>query len=622
MRKLTCEEDCLGPELTIGAFRVRPQLNRLQSNQDGGTVTVEPRVMELLVFLAGRPQQVVSKDELIAAVWPDVAVSDDALKNAVWELRRALGDSARQPRYIETIPKRGYRLIAPVSTSGDSERTRRGGRRAAGLAAIFATVGVMVSLAGFLASDRNLDGSQGSSVRLAVLPFVTLGESAPGDYLGDGIAIDLITRLGRLEPSLLQVVAPQSALRSVEQGSAAAAGDAFAVGRKLDVDYVVQGSVRREDGRVRISAHLSRLEDGTQVWTQSYSRTLEGILDLQSEMAETIGSAIETRLKLKGDGRGPSVLSDAYQAYLLGNHHQFRAGDWDKAIEAFRRSVEIDPSFALGYASLSYAYFWGSLTPLEAIDRARQASAQALALDPELAEAHVSAALVKLYGDFDFEGADQSFSRALELDPSNVSALFNRSKSLAASGRLDEAIETARAARRLDPLAPLRSSQLGRLHYFKGEYQQAIQEYRKALRLDENSPGSHLALAQCYEALGSPQQAFEHRERFLRLSRWPSQLIGEMTALYGSQGYSAVLLRWMQVIEGQQRRRRNGTIHLAALALTTGDSEGALGWLQRALEEHALGLIYLDVSPEFEPLRGDPKFEAIREARGRRPATS
>lgn len=591
---------------TIGAFQVQPQLNRLSAVDGSGAAPLEPRVMEVLVCLAKRPGEVVAKSELLDAVWPDVEVTEDVLKNAVWELRKAFGDDARAPRYIQTITKRGYRLIAPVSQEPSMPSPRR--RRSPAIALSLTGIAVAAAMGAFyFAGGLESARSDNSGIRLAVLPFDSLNQSQDETALGDGLTIDLISRLGRLSPDRLGVVAPSSALIYDSGGK-----DAGQIGWDLQVDYVVRGSVRREGEHVRVTAHLLRVSDGLQIWSQSYAREATGVLELQDELATAIALSVEARLD-PGPRPAPPSNREAYEAYLLGNHFQFRIGDWDKAIAAFERAVELDPHFALARAKLSYAYFWGSqLTPREAIAKARQAGRLALQSDDRLAEAHIADALIRLYGDFDYAGAEKAFQRALELEPSNSSAHMNYSKCLAASGRLREAIAQARTARELDPLSPMKSRQLAWTHYLAGDIGSAISEYLRALELNERSILSHLSLARCYADRGDFDRAFEHRERAMRLSAVGTQRISEASRLYREEGYNAVLAAELRALEEDfQKKGYLRSTAPAALAVQLEDRKTAWKWLRQAANDHVLGLIYLNVSPEFAPLRDDPSFAEL-----------
>ncbi|MEE8586384.1 MAG: winged helix-turn-helix domain-containing protein [Acidobacteriota bacterium] len=407
-----------------GEFLVQPDLNRLSGPQ--GSVSLEPKAMQVLLCLSDQAGQVVGKDELLQSVWPDTFVTEDVLKNAVWELRKAFRDDARKPRFIQTIPKKGYRLIAPLSRSGPAASPPAVQSGWILRFALAAAAVVLVLLAAYVAWEDRPVVSSPSRTRLAVLPFTYVESGSPAvsgqEQLADGMTIELITLLGRLDPDRLGVIAPLSAMHYKTAGK-----DLAQVGGELRVEYVVEGSLQLEGERLRLHAQLSRADDQTQLWAGSYLRDdLTGLLDVQMELAAAIASEIQVRLQSQPDSRidrSRTLNSKAYEAFLRGNHHQFIARDFDQAVEAFQEAVQLDPGYALAHAKLAYATIWGSrLSPRQALDAARIAARRALQLAPNLAEAHMAEGLVQLYQDLDWQGAEQSFLRALQLDPGSATS--------------------------------------------------------------------------------------------------------------------------------------------------------------------------------------------------------
>jgi serine/threonine protein kinase/tetratricopeptide (TPR) repeat protein len=455
-------------------------------------------------------------------------------------------------------------------------------------------------------------------VKLAVLPFRNLSLEPDLDYLSEGFTEEMITQLGRVRPSQLGVIARQSAMRY--KGSDRNLGE---IAGELGVDYVVDGSLRREGEVLRITAHLIRAEDEATLWSSSYDRTLGGVLTLQSEVAEAIARHIRVAVAPRAAPRA-NVAPEAYESYLRArfHHHQATVLGLRRAAEHYRKAAEQDPEYALAHAGLAQALiFVPGVSPRAALDEARSAAARAAALDPDAPETQTALALTRLYADWDWSGALAAIERAVSLDPGNADAHYYYAHCLAATGRIREALDEAARAQEADPLSALLRHYTGRLWYFARDYERAIQENVRALDLDPNYFWAHLFIAVGHQALGRSDKALESRLRADALMGADPSRLQEQRELFAADGYPAVLRLRAEAVE--RRAEELGYVTSGELALIyseLGEVERALDWLERALEDHTRDMIYVDVEPRYAELRGHPRFEAIRRRTNRAPA--
>jgi len=484
---------------------------------------------------------------------------------------------------------------------------------AAGLALALALAAVLS-----LRLQRAREAAEPEQLRIAVLPFRSLDPGDQDEYLADGLTEDLISQLGRVQPAKLTVVARHSAM--TYKGSEKQLDE---IARELPVQYVVDGSVRRQGEQLRITSRLVRVSDQATLWTESYDRRLGDLLALQAEVAGEIARRIRISVAPPLGGarvtRG-SVSPAAYDAYLRGRYHQQRgsAASTERALEEFEKAVALEPGFALAWAGLSRARIFGSREqPAEAQALARHAAQQAVDLDGSSSEARLALGLVLLYADWDWEGARRELESAAALDPGNPEGHFYLAQALGAAGRLDEAIASARRAQELDPFSPLIRHYVGRFFYYQRDYDAAILEYRQAIDLDPGYPWSELFLSLTYEQTGRFEEAIRHRQRALSLMGAPPKVVQELGDAFATGGEEAVLRK--RAADGEARAAELGYVtstELAQVWVQLGDPDRALGWLERAFEDHTRDLIYLAVEPAFEPLRQSPRFEALESRMG------
>jgi TolB-like protein/Tfp pilus assembly protein PilF len=565
-------------DFQLGVWRVQPQLNHLGCEQK--TFRLEPKMMEVLVCLAQRSGEVVSKEQLVQEVWRDTFVSDDVLIRCVSELRKVFGDSVAKPAFIETIPKKGYRLLVPVTPVS--------------------------------APDLPRDGIGNELVdSIAILPFENTGHHPDMEYLSDGITETIINNLSQLDR--LRVLPRTIVFRY--KGKTI---DPAKVGRELRVRVVVTGHVVQRGDRLVIGAELIDTAKESQVWGQTYDRRPDDILSIQDEIASEISSKLRVRLTDAERNRLTRRGTQSSEAYFLQLKALYWANKWtaegiQKGLGYARQAIEADPGYALAYAILAKVFalmgFFGDVPPMDAFPRAKAAAQHALAIDDTLAGAHAVLGFAGLVFDWDFASAELEAQRALELDPESVWGHYLQSLWCLARGDFEKAISQARRALALDSLMSPLSYYLGATLYFARRYDDAIEQLKRARELDPSfSYTSHL-LAVVYAQNGLPGKAMAEAEEFLALSEsnlMSRATLGVVSAVIGQQSIARGVLEELKSHGGT-----NNTLaayRSAAICALLGDLDNAFEWLGRACEGRAGPLIYLKVEPGFENLHGDPRF--------------
>jgi len=451
--------------LRIGSWVVAPSLNSISSG--GRTVRLEPKVMGVLVCLAKHPGETLSKEQLFQAVWPNIVVTEDVLKRCIAELRRAFDDDAREPRIIETISKRGYRLVAPVTA------------RSAAPAA-----------AGSAVSDS-----------IVVMPFVNMSGKAENEYFADGITEEIINALAQIAE--LHVVARSSAFSFKGKHI-----DPRIVGEQLNVRTVLEGSVRRTDNRLRITAQLVKSADGYHLWSERYDREMKDVFAIQDEIARSIAQRLQ--ISFEGGESRPLVKAgtqnlEAYQAYVKGRALLYKRGPAiPRSLECCQRAVTLDPEYGLAWAGLADAYtahgYYGFASAQHSMPKGMDAALRAVTLDPLLAEAHNALAMASLMGTWDREVAKREFLRSLELNPKYLQArtwyaLFYLQFS---ERQLEEGMAQAKLAVASDPLSGYAHAIYALTCMDVGKLDEAIEACRRGSEID---PENYFALVVLQESL-------------------------------------------------------------------------------------------------------------------------
>ena len=446
---------------------------------------------------------------------------------------------------------------------------------------------------------------------LAVLPFENLGGDPDQEYFSDGMTEEMITQLGGLEPQRLGVIARASAMQYKHSTKSAAQ-----IGRELGVDYLLEGSARRADGRVRITAQLIQVRDQTHLWAASYERDLSDLLVLQNEVATAIAQQIQVQFTTQTQAalaRARLVDEASQDAYLRGTFflEKDTVDSLKKSIKYFQQAIDQDPGYAMPYVGLAKAYgLLANLTavpPGEAYPNSRAAATKALEIDETISEAHTQLAWTKFLYDRDWAGAERSFRRALALNPSNATAHEGYAMYSVAIGQPTEALAEIRRAEKLDPLSLLIKADKGCILYYARQPDEAINELLETIDMDPNFAITHFFLGQAYELKGMFSQAIAEFQKAITLSGGsrPSGTLGHVYAVSGKKGKA------LKVVGEQERRSRRQYVSPYDIALVygaLGDSDRAFAWLERAYQDRYWMMAFLKVDPRLDPVRSDPRY--------------
>ena len=589
--------------------------------REGRKVPLQEKPFQVLALLLEHPGEVVTREHLRERLWSrEVFVDfDQGLNNAIKKLRLALQDSAENPRFVETLARRGYRFIAPVGAplgatpAIDAPPGRSRVRAWVGLLAVLGLGSAVAVVAPRLLPSR---GAAPGRSTLLVMPFQNLSGDAEQEYFSDGLTEEMISRLGRLAPGRLAVIGRASAMHY--KGTPLRADQ---IGRELGVEYLVSGSVRRSGGQVRVTVALVRTRDQVQLWSDSFDREMEDVLEVQRGVAEAVASAIPLELSSHDRVRLATprpVRPKAYEAYLRGLYfwNQFTVeAEW-KAIGFFETAIREDPSFAPAHAFLASAYQILAVIRARSVaemgPKSRAALARALELDPDSPEAHAHLGWANLNFEWDFPGVEREFRRALELHPNLANARHGLGLYLAAMDRASEGLAEMRKARDLDPLSPGINADLGILHYYTRDYEGAVAQCQKALELDPRLPAAHWYLSRIHVAQG------RHEEAMNAMVTGNAFAYGEgaehassSREAYRTQGWTGYLRENLKEDLARQSRAGGFALNIAVSYLGLGDEPQALAWLERAFEERSFRMAYLKVEPTWDPLRSEPRFQQL-----------
>ncbi len=651
--------------VSTGLFEI--DLNSGRVLRQGQSLPLQDQPFRVLVFLLERPGQLVTREELQAKLWPaDTYVGfDDGLNTAIRKLRVLFGDSADNPRFIETIPRRGYRFIAPVNElpeahgwsehpnskvarqveavtvnpeitpaleeknghAGPVERPLLGSSRPhlwAWALSILAAV-----LLVFLVVKARIDMRPHSSPQmlpakramLAVLPFQNLSNDPAQEYFSDGLTEETITDLGQLSPAQLGVIARTSAMAYKHTDQTVAQ-----IGHALGVDYILEGSVRRENGRARISAQLIRVSDQTHLWAQSYdTRALHDLLDIQNEIGRAIAEQVQANVAPQyqiESSKMRSASPEAYDLYLKGRFYwnQRTPAALRESIQLFKHATAADPGFARAYAGLADAYnisnIVGLLSAQDSLPQARAAATRAIELDPSLAEAHAALGMERSHYEFDFQAARAEFLKAIELNPSSAYAhLFYSNCYLMPLGRRAEAIAENRKAIELDPLSLPINNFMGETYLLAGDYSASYKQFRQTIEMDPNFPLPHTYLGGLLESMGRFPEAIDEREEGERLFGWsPQKASARATVLLEAFKNGGETAYWKErLIQDLGGMKDSGSnVSSASLALDyalAGEKDKAFEYLEKSYQaREGQELTLLAVDPVWKNLHGDSRF--------------
>jgi TolB-like protein/DNA-binding winged helix-turn-helix (wHTH) protein/Tfp pilus assembly protein PilF len=613
-------------KVRFASFELNLQTGELR--QDGVAIRLQPQPTLILTLLVSRPGNLVTREEIQQRIWGAETFIDfdTGLNSAIRQIRHALKDDTGSPRFIETVPRRGYRFLAPLEKIENSGRapalpplatphrsdTVHAAKSRAWWHAKWLLAGgvVLASLLVFVIWPSLLRGRGEAIDSVAVLPFVNSSTDPEAEYLSDGIPETLIGQLSQIPR--LKVMARSTVFRYK-----GANVDPQKLGRELNVRAVLTGKVLQRGEMLTISMELMDVRDGSQLWGKQYNRKLADTLAVQEDIAREVTDKLRLRLASVDEKRltaHGTENAEAYQLYLKGRYHwNKRTPDGiQKAIASFQQAIEKDPSYALAYAGLADCYHVPAnpLPPRDKMPLAKAAAMKALQLDDTLVEAHTSLARVLFVYDWDWPGAEKEFKRAIELNSRYAPAHQWYGGYLTATGRFREADAEKKRALELEPLSLIINFEVGLASYFSRNYNQAIDQFQKTLELDANFLPPDTFLAAAYEQKGMLKEATTAFQKTITVAQGPAktQAKAGLGYVYAVSGRKAEARKILAELQSLSERSYVPATEMALIYAGLGEKDKAFARLDRAYEEHSFSLSNLKVEPRFDPLRSDPRF--------------
>jgi DNA-binding winged helix-turn-helix (wHTH) protein/Tfp pilus assembly protein PilF len=568
----------------FGPFRLDPAERRLLRRDT--PVALTPKVFDILLLLVRNGGRALEKESFMREIWPDSFVEEGNLNRNISTLRRALGDGRDGQKYIETIPKRGYRFVAGV---------------------------------------REVD-AQKDARPIAVLPFKAMLEpEAEGRYLGLGMADAIIIKLSNL--GQLNVRPTGAVLKYMDAGQ-----DILTIGRELKVEALLDGRVQKAGNRARVTVQFVNVADGATIWAEKFDEKFTDIFAVQDSISERVASAL--MLKLTGEERKSltkhyTESGEAYQSYLMGRYHwnKMTAEGLRRSLDCFSDAIDKDPGYALAYAGLAASYvhmeIYGFLLPSEAMPKAESAARRAIELDADVAEAHASLALVRMFYERDWPEAEKEFRQALRLNPSYAAAHDWFAIYLMAEGRIEEALASIRKAQELDPLSLIINTDVACALYYARRFDDSIRQCRWVLETEPDFVTAHFRIGLAYEQLRKYEEAVKAFQRAVALSA--GDATAEATAAFKGGSDARASMAHTYALMGEREAARGVLAQLeqharhayvpphdfAMIYSALGESDKAFEWLRLAYQERFSLLILLELDPRFDNLRADPRFTSL-----------
>lgn len=653
----------------FGEFSLDAQSRVLK--RAGAATPLTPKAFDVLLLLVQNAGRVVSKDELMKAVWPDSFVEESNLTQTIFMVRKAL-DETSDRRYILTVQGQGYRFLVPVTeltgqtaeanapvssaaasgtdaegaveapgtssaragsagngsagsgsagsgSSGAWRARAAGGRRLAVIGCVAAVLVLIAGVAFWQWRLRRNAARAEAKIMLAVLPFENFTGDPGQDYFSDGLTEEMISQLGDLDPAHLGVIARTSVMHYKHSQESLPQ-----IGRELGVQYVIEGSVRRDSEQVRITAQLIEVKDQSRVWAREYDRDLGHLLELQGEIAREVANEIDVSLSgrqriaaAQGAARPHGTTSyEAYDLYLRGRYlwNERTIEGFRQAADSFQQAIDKDPKYARAYAGLADTYSLMSTWYLgpqnELMPKARAAALRALELDEGLAEAHASLALIEENYDYDWAGSEKEFRRAIELNPQYATAHQWYAEFLSWQGRFDEALAESAQARLLDPLSLIIATDHVSILYYARQYESAVEQCRQVLELDPTYGHAQGVIIPLYLEMGKYDEALNADNRWVTTGVEPWQWAWE-AAINGRAGRTTEARRAMAGLEQITGSRPDRYALLLVAYSGTGQKDRVLDLLERAYAEHSNAIVDMKVNPMYDPVRSDPRFQDL-----------
>jgi TolB-like protein/DNA-binding winged helix-turn-helix (wHTH) protein/Tfp pilus assembly protein PilF len=630
----------------FGSFEAKPRTQELSKN--GTPLRLRGQPFAILELLLNRAGEVVTREEIKQKLWPaDTFVDfEHGLNTSIKKLRQALCDSATEPRYIETIPRLGYRFIAPVEATVEAkakkptavvetvaEEDLKNPVSQVGVGRprlhLFLAPAVLVLVAGVLVfnvagtqtrlfalfrSTKNASVAVASAPKplpsIAVLPLQNLSNNLAEDYFADGMTDELTTDLAQF--GSLRVISRTSAMHYKS-----ASKTAPEVGRELGVDTLIEGTVQRVGDRVRIRVQLIDSASDRHLWARSYDHELKDVLVLQSSAARDIAEEVEGKVVSPPTDARPLNLHPvepaAYEAYLKGRYFWNKRTEdgLKKSIDYYEQAISQDPKFAAAYAGMagSYSILGSDVLPARvASAKAHVAASKALELDPTIAEGHAELGLIEFYYDWDWTRSEQEFRRAIELNPNYATAHQWYGYYLAAMSRFQEALEEARKAQQIDPLSLSINTTLAGRYRDLHQYAQAIDLNRRTLEMDPTFVPAHIALGATYEDQGNWSQAISEYQQAVAISQNNPIALASLGSAYGHLGDQAAARKMIARLQEASKRHYVSAFDMATVFAGIGDPDSAFHWLEKAYAQRESQMAFLNITRRMDPLRSDPRF--------------
>lgn len=585
-------------------------------------IHLSPKALQLLSILIQESPNALSKQALQERLWPNTFVAESNVANIVAELRSALDDERREARYIRTIHGYGYAFAAAISDS-ETHSTVRLRRRRLTISALAAALTVMLLLVLFHGAKQSQITASQSIRSLAVLPFDTTGADVADQHLSVGLPDVLITRLSNVRQL---IVRPTSAIHDY----AGHRLDSFDAGRKLQVDAVLEGSVRTTPDRVRVTVRLLNVRTQKAIWGAEFDQKRSDVFAIEDAISEQVADALTMQLSPNEHAllaKRYTADPEAYNLYIEARYRIDQAlregrisGGFRQPIDLLEQAVRKDPSYALAWANLAQLYAsaggFAGLPPSSAFPIARRDVEKALQLDDELSEAHCASGIIKMYSDLDYAGAEREFQRALQLNPRNPRALMHYRRLVQSLGRYDEAIALCKRAVEIDPLNPGVQDLLAAAYVTARKDDLGIQQCQLILRMDPNFFLEHVLLARIYTLRGEYDKAIAEAREAVRTQNGRGHGLQSLAMLGYALGMSGRTSEATEILQRLEKDQRALPEDLAFVHLALGHRDEVLRLLEKGLDDRTGDSLRLKTEPIFGPLHSDPRFQALLQRAG------
>lgn len=605
---------------------------RLLFDVDGAPVSLMPKAFDILSYLVRHSGEVVEKDDLMTAIWPDTIVEENNLTQNISALRRALGEKHRENRFIATVPGRGYKFVAevienPISSIADPnsdreakveglgpEIAKKTARRAEDekpsrfwLAGFAAIVLFVLSSMGFLYWRESAGQANGVSIRsIAVLPFKPMAAENRDESLEMGMADTLISKLNGGDQLAVRHLSAVRRFNSLDQ-------DPLEAGRLLGVEAVLDGNIQTAGDRIRVSAKLIRVADGKQLWAGQFDERSADIFELQDSISERVASALKITLSGRGSKRYTESV-DAYQLYMKGNFHTSRLilPEVQKGIAYYEQAIAVDSSYAMAYVGIANACRAMVLTndarPAEIMPKARTAALKAIELDDTLAGAHTALANMAFWYDWDWPAAEKHLMRALELDPNSAQTRFFYAHLLSNTGRHEEALAEIKRARELDPVNLATNALEGQILFFAGKEDEALSVLKSTAEMEPNFWLAPLFMSRIYLKKGMYDEAIAVATKARDITHGNAEATATIAYALAKSGKSAEAMAILKELEDRAATHYVASYALAQIYNGLGEKEKTFDLLEKAFAHKDALMVFLKVEPKWDNLRSEPRF--------------